>query len=732
MSAQRKKTEFVTFSPELRADDPCANYWLHQVTLRLRREVAWIWQERGVKQSEGPAPLPPFSDRVSTTLDMSRFWAEKQNFYLTDPTARYLTEKLETKSPKEAYERSAQGSFGWVANSLDLADVSQFVLALALTVALDGSMGSVIATCSNDPAKIYPTLALAQKLWDEPNDVLRVADPFHPLFRNGLVAYVNRSGHYQTETGWDAPFSTPSLVASQLLYPTKQLPQGLVSLVTENGNDKLSETEHIVSLRLRTEGSDGLRVVPVVGARGSSRREAVQAIASANQKQLCEFKGDAALLSDQQYLNSLATICWLRDSYLFFSSDLPSAAAGEKPRTDALTLPSHTIPAIVFLAAEERNQLASLSQHLTLPAVNVPPSTYLERRDFWKQNLGAKARGLDKLIAECARRFRFEKATILAICEELKQLPGKVSEEEFVAACRAEVESDIGELAGRVSPRFDKEDLVLPHKQHLQFEEILSAMRALTEVHYSWGTGKVWNEAGISVLFAGPPGTGKTMAAEILAVKLDLPMYRIDLSQVVNKYIGETEKNLKRVFDAADVSDIILFFDEADSLFGRRTEVSDAHDRYANLEISYLLERMERFKGLAILATNRKKDLDEAFLRRLRYVVDFPLPDVAERKRIWRQVIPERADSSQLDLDFLAHQFPLAGGNIRSIVFNACLQSANGSSANGTAGTLSMDEVIVAIKREYDKLNRTLSLEQYGAHASLVEGLEHEQEKRTH
>jgi SpoVK/Ycf46/Vps4 family AAA+-type ATPase len=268
----------------------------------------------------------------------------------------------------------------------------------------------------------------------------------------------------------------------------------------------------------------------------------------------------------------------------------------------------------------------------------------------------------------------------------------------------------------------------------LQFQEIVKAMESLTEVHYGWGTGKVWNEGGISVLFAGPPGTGKTMAAEILALRLDLPMYRIDLSQVVNKYIGETEKNLKRVFDTADVSDMILFFDEADSLFGRRTEVSDAHDRYANLEISYLLERMERFKGLAILATNRKKDLDEAFLRRLRYIIDFPLPDVKERKRIWQQVIPAHADCSRLDFGFLAERFPLAGGNIRSIVFNACLQSADGSSLRGhrKARNLNMEEIIIAIKREYDKVNRRLSPQQYGAFASLVEGLELEQEKHQH
>ena len=274
----------------------------------------------------------------------------------------------------------------------------------------------------------------------------------------------------------------------------------------------------------------------------------------------------------------------------------------------------------------------------------------------------------------------------------------------------------------RVTPRFENEKVILPAKQEQQFAENIRAMQSLTEVHYVWGTAQAMNESGISVLFAGPPGTGKTMAAEILAIRLGLPMYRIDLSQVVNKYIGETEKNLKQVFDAADISDMILFFDEADSLFGRRTEVSDAHDRYANLEISYLLERMERFKGLAILATNRKQDLDEAFMRRLRYIVDFPLPDVAERKKIWQQVIPVRADSAELDFDYLAEQFPLSGGNIRSIVFNACLQSADGSTLHDSnrSGRLTMENVIVSVKREYDKLDRSLSLEQYGAYAAVA------------
>jgi SpoVK/Ycf46/Vps4 family AAA+-type ATPase len=285
---------------------------------------------------------------------------------------------------------------------------------------------------------------------------------------------------------------------------------------------------------------------------------------------------------------------------------------------------------------------------------------------------------------------------------------------------------DVGDLAVRVKPRFENEVVILPPKQEQQFSEHVKAMRSLTEVHYVWGTAKAMNESGISVLFAGPPGTGKTMAAEVLAIKLGLPMFRIDLSQVVNKYIGETEKNLKRVFDAADISDMILFFDEADSLFGKRTEVSDAHDRYANLEISYLLERMERFKGLAILATNRKKDLDEAFLRRLRYIIDFPLPATEQRRRIWQQVVPPNADSSELDFDFLAKQFPLAGGNIRSIVFNACLQAAadGGGSDSKKSRVLTMRSVLIAVKREHDKMNRSLSAAQLGNYSSLLEGIE--------
>jgi hypothetical protein len=585
-------------------------------------------------------------------------------------------------------------------------------------------MSSVISACLNDQTKSLPNLALAQKLWDDPEQVLALADRFHALFRYGLIRFSESGGHHSPETSWDAPLTAPSLVAGQLLFPKTAFPRGLSPLASVKTTDQATETARLAALKLSATDTNTLRLVPVIGAKGSSRREVVRAIAAANGKSAVEFQGDTATLGDSQYLNSIATVCWLRDSYLFFGKEMPAFAATDQHHGERYALPASTIPATLFLSLTDRGQLSQLPANLLLPAVKVLPATYQERLDCWKKNLGAKAAKQDALIAECARRFRFEKETIRGVCRELNQSRGKIDGHDLFAACRAEVDTDIGELASRVTPRFSDEELVLPHKQDLLFQEIRKAMSSLTEVHYGWGTAKVWNEGGISVLFAGPPGTVKTMAAEVLAIKLDLPMYRIDLSQVVNKYIGETEKNLKRVFDAADVSDMILFFDEADSLFGRRTEVSDAHDRYANLEISYLLERMERFKGLAILATNRKNDLDEAFLRRLRYVIDFPLPDAGERKRIWQQVVPEYADGSELEFDFLARQFPLAGGNIRSIIFNACLQCADGSGLNGGRRRLFMKDVVVALKREYDKLNRTLSPQQCGEYAPLVERLD--------
>lgn len=711
------KAENIVFSPNLRADDELANYWMRQAMMRARREIAWVWHERGVNAPQS-GELPPVIDRVSDSLDLSRHWAEKRKFFETDTAARYLAEQLAVEPP--AARGSRRGSFSWVVDELALDDVSTFALGLGLAAAFDASFGPVIAACLNDHSRVYPNLMLIQRLWDVPDKVLALSDPMHPLFSFGLLRRSSAAARQYAETFWEQPLAVPSMVARELLSEDHVSPSALALLdpeLTQEGD--LHATGRIIAYRLRAERPRGLRVLPLLGNKRSAYRQTAVDISRVTQRKLWEYRGDGALLANEDYRNMLATLSWLQDRDLFIHHELFDSEKG-RDRNEGLPLAS--VPVTLFVTIAERRDVKHIERDLLLPVVEIPALSYEGRLAVWKNAFRDDGERYAKILTEIARRFRYEKDTIEQIATELRSLPGDPTEDDFINACRAELSVDMGELAAKVEPRFIDERLILPNKQTVQFEEQLAAMTALTKVHYGWGTAAAWNEGGITVLFAGPPGTGKTMAAEIMAMQLKLPMYRIDLSQVVNKYIGETEKNLKRIFDAAEISDMVLFFDEADALFGKRTDVNDSRDRYANLEVSYLLERMERFKGLAILATNRKRDLDEAFMRRLRYVIDFPVPDEAQRYQIWEQVIPnEVSANSNIDLGFLARQFPLSGGHIRSIVFNACLQSA--SSGNG-AKELHMKDILIAVKREYDKMNRSLSLDQLGAFAADIAALE--------
>jgi SpoVK/Ycf46/Vps4 family AAA+-type ATPase len=228
------------------------------------------------------------------------------------------------------------------------------------------------------------------------------------------------------------------------------------------------------------------------------------------------------------------------------------------------------------------------------------------------------------------------------------------------------------------------------------------------QVYNAWGfAAKSSRGLGISALFAGPSGTGKTMAAEVLANHLRLDLYRIDLSQVVSKYIGETEKNLRRVFEAAEGSGAILLFDEADALFGKRSEVKDSHDRYANIEVSYLLQQMEAYRGLAILTTNMKNALDPAFLRRIRFVAQFPFPDAPDRAEIWRRIFPAETPTDHLEIEKLA-RLNVAGGNIRNIALNAAFLAA------GAGEPVRMNHLLRAVRSEYEKIEKPLTESEIG------------------
>jgi ATPase family associated with various cellular activities (AAA) len=271
-------------------------------------------------------------------------------------------------------------------------------------------------------------------------------------------------------------------------------------------------------------------------------------------------------------------------------------------------------------------------------------------------------------------------------------------------ACRSQARPRLDDLAQRIEATAGWDDLVLPESHRDVLREVAVHVRQRAKVYETWGFGaKGARGLGVSALFAGASGTGKTMAAEVLAGTLRLDLYRIDLSQVVSKYIGETEKNLRRVFDAAEEAAAILLFDEADALFGKRSEVKDSHDRYANIEVSYLLQRMESYRGLAILTTNLKSALDTAFLRRIRFVVQFPFPDAAQRAEIWRRVFAKGVPTAGLDAERLA-KMNVAGGNIRNIAVNAAFLAAE------AGGPVRMAEVMRAARGEYAKMERPMTV----------------------
>jgi SpoVK/Ycf46/Vps4 family AAA+-type ATPase len=272
-------------------------------------------------------------------------------------------------------------------------------------------------------------------------------------------------------------------------------------------------------------------------------------------------------------------------------------------------------------------------------------------------------------------------------------------------------------LAQKIQPKCRWPDIVLPADRLQQLREICNHVKYRALVYQEWGFDqKLSLGKGLNALFAGPSGTGKTMSAEIMAGELRLDLYKIDLSTVVSKYIGETEKNLARIFEEAETSNAILFFDEADALFGRRSEVRDSHDRYANSEIGYLLQKMEEYQGAVILATNFRKNMDDAFVRRMHFTVEFPFPGECDRRRIWEQVWPQGTPRSpDLNLEFMARRFEMAGGNIRNIALSSAFLAA----ADGRV--ITMPHLIRATRREYQKMGKVVTEGEFGEYSGLAE-----------
>ncbi|WP_420120978.1 AAA family ATPase [Nakamurella sp.] len=328
-----------------------------------------------------------------------------------------------------------------------------------------------------------------------------------------------------------------------------------------------------------------------------------------------------------------------------------------------------------------------------------------EQLAVWRRALGPAAAGLNGHVERLAGQFRLPADHLRAVAGEIagtvRERPPAEVADELWHSCRIRTRADLDGLAERIVPDARWHDLVLPDRELAALRDLLRHARHRSTVFETWRVaGGSRRGAGVTALFTGPSGTGKSLAAEVIAAELDIDLYRVDLSQVISKYIGETEKNLRKVFDAAEHSGAVLVIDEADALFGQRSQVKDSHDRYANVEISYLLQRMESYRGLAVLTTNLRSNIDQAFVRRLAFIIAFPFPDLAARRRLWQSAFGPRVPVAALDADRLA-QLTLAGGSIRNVAVHAAFLAAERGDA------VTMADLLRGAHSEYAKLERS-------------------------
>ena len=551
------------------------------------------------------------------------------------------------------------------------------VLLLCAGVELDGSFPPLCAAAQGDPRRTAPTFGLALAVLPEAH--WSALAPDSPLRHWRLV-----------EVG-DGPMLTASPLRLDerilhflvgITYLDERL-AGQVEPVTTPARlpDSYRELADRIAAGWTVDAAGGgWPVFQLCGPEASAKRGiAATACAALGLKLYALSPGAAPTVPLER--ETLVRL-WQREAVLGGAALLIDAEDGE--------LPDGGQPARAFverlggptlIATRDRQPIR------TRPAIylDVPPLSADEQRSLWRVALdefGPALNGqVDTLVThfdlglgdiEAASRQALHELPIGGAVETLQALPPILWE-----ACRAQARPRLDDLAQQIEPAADWDDLVLPRAQRQLLADVVAHVRQRSTVYEAWGLGRAGQRGlGISALFAGPSGTGKTMAAEVLGRTLRLDVWRVDLSAVVSKYIGDTERRLRRVFDAAESGGVILLFDEADALFGRRSEVKDSHDRYANIEVSYLLQRMEAYRGLAILTTNLKPALDPAFLRRIRFLVEFPFPDAAQRAEIWRRVFPAATPTEGLDVEKLA-RLSVTGGNIRNIALNAAFLAAD-------------------------------------------------------
>ncbi|MBD2455431.1 ATP-binding protein [Nostoc sp. FACHB-87] len=586
-----------------------------------------------------------------------------------------------------------------VCNTFDLSDFERDVLLLCAGMELDAAFPRLCAEIQGREQQAYPTFSLALTVF--PDAHLSAIAPSSPLLHWRLI---------EVEESRVFTLSPLRLSRWALLYLTgmphldREL-SGLMKPLVNRG--ALLPSYEAIADQLSTTWVEGSErgLLPIVQLCGEevTAKWAIAATACEHVDLNLYRLSAQAIPQERRELETFLRL-WQREVILSDRALLVDCDGGyhnDVAQESALHQLLEEIGGIVLVSSRDRRRLP---QRPSL-TIEVSKPTPTEQQAIWKAALGERQAEVNGQVEALVAQFDLSSSAIAAACIAASSPPSSPSplSSQLWDICRLQSRPRLEELAQRIEPAATWEELVLPEAQRQVLRDIAVHVRQRSQVYDTWGFRTKGNRGlGISALFAGSSGTGKTMAAEVLARELRLDLYRIDLSSVVSKYIGETEKNLRRVFDAAESSGVILLFDEADALFGKRSEVKDSRDRHANIEVSYLLQRMEAYRGLAILTTNLKDALDQAFLRRIRFIVQFPFPDLPERVEIWRHIFPAATPTEGLEVEKLA-QLNVAGGNIRNIAMNAAFLAAEAKEA------VQMSHVLQAAKREYAKLEKSLT-----------------------
>ncbi len=563
------------------------------------------------------------------------------------------------------------------------------VLLLCAGVEMDSRLAAQCAEAQGHAQRPYATFGLAMATFPDPH--WSALTPAHPLRRFRLL---------EVETGHGLT-SAPLRIDERILHylaGVNILDPRLESLLQSSSLPRWIAAEHKATsdhaaavvqayepdapvIHLCGDDPNGQEDVATLTAQTAGRQLFVARIE--------DFPGIGPDL-DQ------FTVLWQREALL-----LPAALliqCGSQGLSASARRLAERLQGIVIVASREpvRFNRAFLRFEVNKPQ---PP----EQKRLWQQALGPAAAGFNGMLDDLSEQFRLSARMIFSTGALIASGKEPIRPEDLWNACRSLARPKLEDLAQRIVPSAGWDDLVLPELQKQTLRHLAAQVRQRMKVYETWGfSAKGRRGLGVSALFTGESGTGKTLAAEVVAHELGLDVYRVDLSAVVSKYIGETEKNLKQVFDAAEEGGVLLLFDEADALFGKRGEVKDSHDRYANIEVGYLLQRMETYQGLAILTTNLKSALDKAFQRRLRFTVHFPFPDAAQREAIWSRIFPAATPTQGLDPKKLA-QLNVPGGNIRNIALNAAFLAAQAGKP------VDMAHLAEAAGLEAHKIERPLS-----------------------